>query len=166
MADDVVSETFFELPFPRAELWAVLSRTDWLNRAVGLPPVAYETRPLPEGGAAVFGKARIAGMELRWREWPFEWREPEHYVVRRDYESGPLRVAVLGLGLEATPKGTRLRVHARLTPRSALGRLLVRSVVLPQAARAFHSVVEHLRWISVSARTANEWCDRSIKIQT
>lgn len=145
MADDVVSETFFELPFPRAELWAVLSRTDWLNRAVGLPPVTYETRPLPEGGTAVFGKARIAGQELRWREWPFEWREPDCYVVRRDYESGPLRVAVLGLDLEATPEGTRLRVHARLTPRHALGRLLVRTMMLPQAERAFQSVVGHLR---------------------
>ena len=34
----------------RAVVWPILAKTDWINRAIGLPPVKYEIKPLPEGG--------------------------------------------------------------------------------------------------------------------
>jgi len=146
MAASVVTETFFDLPFPRTAVWPVLSRTDWLNRALGLPAVDYRTEPLAEGGGAVFASARIAGVGLRWREWPFEWVAPEFYLVRRDILSGPLRDAVGGVDfLELPGGGTRLRVHSRLTPRNALGRWLAKTIIGPKAARDMAGVVAHVK---------------------
>jgi adenylate cyclase len=146
MAAAVATETFFDLPFSRSQAWPVFSRTDWLNRALGLPAVKYRTEPLAEGGSAVFASARAAGMELRWREWPFEWTEPEFYRVRREFLSGPLRAAVGGVDfLELPGGGTRLRVHSRLTPRNALGSWLARTVIGPKATRDMAHVVAHVK---------------------
>jgi class 3 adenylate cyclase len=146
MADVLVTETFHDLPFPRAAVWSVLRQTDWLNRSLGLPAVVYQTMPLPEGGSAVHAAARVAGLKLRWREWPFEWREPEFYQVRREFFSGPLRELTGGIDfLEAPGGGTRLRVHSQFFPRHLAGSLLVKTVLAPQATRDLARVVAHIR---------------------
>ena len=36
------SEAYYEIPFSREEVWPILSKTDWINRSIGLPPVRYE----------------------------------------------------------------------------------------------------------------------------
>src|SRR5438270_8034356 len=91
MPEVVRTETIHDLPFSAAELWPILSKTDWLNRSVGLPPVQYETTPLSQGGAKVMARARIFGKEMRWEERPFEWTENEFYVVQRVFSEGPLK---------------------------------------------------------------------------
>ena len=142
----VNTEIFFDLPFPRSVVWPLFSQTDWLNRSLGLPAVSYKTEPLPEGGSAIFGSAKIAGMNLRWREWPFEWNEPEFHVVRREFLSGPLREFLGGIEfLETSAGGTRLRVHSRLTPRNPVGYWLARTVIAPKAAREMTRAVAHAR---------------------
>src|SRR5438876_885325 len=75
----------------------VLSKTDWLNRSIGLPPVSYEIEPRPEGGSTVMARARLLGLEMRWQEFPFEWLEPEFYHVHRIFESGPFTEATMGI---------------------------------------------------------------------
>jgi class 3 adenylate cyclase len=140
------TEFFFDLPFPRSAVWPVLSQTDWLNRALGLPPVKYRIEPQAEGGSAVFASAKLSGMQLHWREWPFEWNEPEFHVVRREFLSGPLREFLGGIEFLETPDGgTRLRVHSRLTPRNALGSWLVKTVIAPKATRDMTAAVAHLK---------------------
>jgi class 3 adenylate cyclase len=52
MPELVKIEETVELPHPHAAVWPILARTDWINRAVGLPPVKYEIKPLPEALAA------------------------------------------------------------------------------------------------------------------
>jgi adenylate cyclase len=142
----VNTETFFDLPFPRSAVWPVFSRTDWLNRSLGLPAVTYKTGPLAGGGAAVFASAKIFGMKLRWREWPFEWNEPEFHLVRREFLSGPLREFLGGIEFLETPDGgTRLRVHSRLTPRNAPGSWLAKTIIAPGAARDMAAVVAHVK---------------------
>ena len=146
MPAPVNTEIFFDLPFPRSVVWPVFSQTDWLNRSLGLPAVTYKLEPLAGGGSAVFASARILGMELRWREWPFEWNAPEFHVVRREFLSGPLREFLGGIEFLATPEGgTRLRVHSRLTPRNRFGRWLARTVIAPQAAREMAHAAAHAR---------------------
>jgi class 3 adenylate cyclase len=140
----VNTEIFFDLPFPRSAVWPVFAQTNWLNRSLGLPAVSYQTEPLAEGGSAIFGSARISGIELRWREWPFEWNEPEFHVVRREFLSGPLREFLGGIEFLETPGGgTRLRVHSHLTPRNLLGHWLARTVIAPKAAREMAHAVAH-----------------------
>ena len=142
----VNTETFFDLPFPRSALWPVFSQTDWLNRSLGLPAVSYKTEPLAEGGSAIFGSAKIARFNLRWREWPFEWNEPDFHVVRREFFSGPLREFLGGIEFLETPGGaTRLRVHSRLTPRNLPGYWLARTVIAPKAAREMTRAVAHAK---------------------
>lgn len=138
------TETFFDLPFPRSVVWSVFSRTDWLNRSLGLPTVTYKTEPLAGGGSAIFAAAKFSGMALRWREWPFEWNEPEFHLVRREFLSGPLREFLGGIEFMETPGGgTRLRAHSRLTPRSPLGHWLARTVIAPKAVREMTRAVAH-----------------------
>src|SRR5271170_5342999 len=139
-------EIFFDLPFPRDTVWSVFSKTDWLNRSIGLPAVTYTTGPLAEGGSAVFASAKAAGVQLHWREWPFEWIEPEFYVVRREFSSGPLREAVAGVDfLELPEGGTRLRFYSDLTPRNVFGHWLAKAVILPKAARDMAQVTAHVK---------------------
>ena len=77
MAGLVKIEETVDLPLPRAAVWPMLAKTDWINRAVGLPPVKYHVEPLPEGGSKVIARAKILGLPLVWQEFPFEWTEPE-----------------------------------------------------------------------------------------
>lgn len=140
----VKTEKFFDLPFPREAVWRVFGNTDWLNRALDLPPVDYQTERLPEGGTAVWASAKLAGIPLRWREWPFEWNEPEFHLVRRGFESGPLVEFLGGIEFAENPNGgTRLRVHSELTPRNAWGHWLARTVIVPQTNRAMSQAVKH-----------------------
>ena len=72
MPELVKIEETVELPHPRAAVWPILARTDWINRAIGLPPVKYEIKPLPEGGSEITaraenirGKSRVARISVR-----------------------------------------------------------------------------------------------------
>src|SRR2546425_7087463 len=97
MAGLVKLQEIVELPQPRAAVWPLLAKTDWVNRSVGLPPVTYEIHPQPEGGSRVIAHARLMGIPLTWQEFPFEWTEPEFYQVRRVFHGGPFAEAVMGL---------------------------------------------------------------------
>ncbi len=137
-----------ELPQPRAAVWPILAKTDWINRAIGLPPVKYEIKPLPEGGSEVTARAKIFGFKLAWREFPFEWTEPEFYQVRRVYFSGPFAESVTGLRLNETVSGCAIEIFARFTPRNALGKFLARKILGPKAMRDMSALIrdvgEHL----------------------
>ena len=86
----ITTESFHEIAFPPEAVWPILSKTDWVNRSTGLPPVQYDIRALPEGGSVVNARARMVGMDLRWRENPFEWVEGQFYRVHRQFDRGPL----------------------------------------------------------------------------
>jgi class 3 adenylate cyclase len=128
-------EDTVELPHPRAAVWPILARTDWINRAIGLPPVKYQTKPLPEGGSEVTARAKIFGFQLAWREFPFEWTEPEFYRVRRVYHSGPLAECITGLRLRETPSGCAVDIFAHFQPRNLVGSFFARNILGPKTLR-------------------------------
>jgi len=144
MAALVKIEETVELPHPRAAVWPILSRTDWINRAIGLPPVKYEIQPVPEGGTRVIARARLAGVALTWQEFPFEWIEPKSYQVRRVFLSGPLTEGVMGLRLRDTSGGCAIEIFAHFTPRNVLGRLIARHVLGPKTMRDMRALVRHV----------------------
>ena len=110
------------------------------------PAVTYKPKPLAEGGSAVFASAKVGGVELHWREWPFEWAEPEFYVVRREFATGPLQEAIAGVDFAELPDGgTRLRCYTQLTPRNVLGHWLAKMIILPKAERDMTQVTAHAK---------------------
>ncbi len=140
----VKTEATFEIPFPVAEVWPVLSKTDWLNRSAGLPPVSYEVAPLPEGGVRVFAKARFYGIRFQWEEKPFEWREPEFYRVERCFAAGPIHRIVGGMDFRESDGKTRMRTFCEIYPASKLGSSLARLVLAPQATSGMGAIADHV----------------------
>jgi class 3 adenylate cyclase len=141
MLELVKIEETVELPHPRTAVWPILARTDWINRAVGLPPVKYKIKPLPEGGSEVTARAKIFGVNLAWREFPFEWTEPEFYQVRRIYFSGPFAGCVTGLRLKETANGCAIEIFTHFTPRNALGKFLAKNILGPKTMRVMRALI-------------------------
>ena len=137
-------ETTMALPSPRAAVWPVLARTDWLNRAIGLPPVRYTVEPLPEGGSKITGRATVFGVPMTWQEFPFEWTEPEFYQVRRVFSSGPLASAELGLRLREDGAGCVVEAFAHFQPRNYFGTFFARHIAGPKAMRDMRALIKHV----------------------
>ncbi len=137
-------EETVELPHPRAAVWPILAKTDWLNRAVGLPPVKYAVEPLPEGGSKVIARAKFFGLPLVWREFPFEWTEPEFYQVRRVFLSGALVETVMGLRLRETKTGCAIELFGHFKTKNLFGAALVRHVIGPKTLRDMKALVRHV----------------------
>jgi len=111
-------------PMPVAEAWRLLADTDHLNRAIGLPSVAFSSLPDPLIRRA---RARAFGViPVRWREFPFDWIRERRYAVRREFEGGPVAVIVVGIELLPAQAGVRVRSFAECTPANIAGRLVWR----------------------------------------
>jgi class 3 adenylate cyclase len=65
-------------------------------------------------------------VELRWKEYPFDWVRERSYRVRREFERGPLAVLECGIELEPAPEGVRVKAFADYTPANWTGRFLWR----------------------------------------
>src|SRR6185295_19735311 len=112
----------WEIDAPVARAWEIVSQTDKLNRAIGLPPVQVGT--FDGNGPTRRVNARLYGLvPMSWEEYPFEWVRGRSYVVQRDFDRGPF--VRFRAGIEVAPAGalTRVKVHAELTPRNMLVRL-------------------------------------------
>ncbi|HUD49704.1 MAG TPA: DUF5939 domain-containing protein [Candidatus Baltobacteraceae bacterium] len=143
-------ETRHKFSSPRQAVWSCLSKTDWLNRALGLPPVTHQTEPRPEGGGWITAEARVPCGRLRWRELPFEWVEPRFYSVRRLFVSGPFIEARMGIDFHAEPDGgTNVISFSELEPRNVLGKWLARGgfakKLSGQMARVLDDAESYLR---------------------
>ena len=137
-------ESQHDIAFPREAIWPVLSKTDWLNRSLGLPAVKYDIEPRAEGGSVTKARARIVGMEMRWRELPFEWLEPEFYRVHRIFETGPFAEAWMGMDLHEQPGGgTRVVAYSEMATRNVFGKWLARWLLGPKAKRDMRGIIAH-----------------------
>jgi len=119
----------WELQSSPEALWPFVSNTEKMNRATGLAPVRFEIEstggPRVPTGPATTGHQRVAGLQLKWREHPYEWIEGSRHVVLRVFEKGVLRWYVAEVQLERTAGGgTKLRNTIRLEPRGLLARVI------------------------------------------
>jgi class 3 adenylate cyclase len=125
-----------EFAFPPEPVWSCLSKTDWLNRSLGLPPVKYSIALRPEGGSLITAEAKYPFGNMRWREFPFEWFEPEFYSVRRIFENGPFKESRMGMVLHPTSGGgTRVVSYAEITARGPMGKGLLKFALGPKMVR-------------------------------
>lgn len=104
------------------ELWAYVSNTDRLNRAIGLGPVEQSFKTV-EGEVQRLGKSPSWPFTLAWREHPYEWVHGKRLGVLREMEQGPLRWFRSSVDLDGLPGGGTHLVHSiELEPRGVMGR--------------------------------------------
>jgi adenylate cyclase len=111
-------------PMPVSEAWRLLADTDHLNRTIGLPPIEFTTLPDPlvrGGQAKAFGV-----LPVRWREFPFEWVRERRYVVRREFERGPIEAVEVGIELTPDGGGVTVTSFADFISANPAGRVLSR----------------------------------------
>jgi eukaryotic-like serine/threonine-protein kinase len=118
-------EWIWELEAAPAALWPLVSNTERLNRACGLPAVNYRLTPNPHGGTDALATTRKAGVEMNWDEHPFEWIEGRRFGVLREFKRGFFRW--MTSVVELTPRaggGTRLSHRVRIEPSGVIGRIV------------------------------------------
>lgn len=77
-----------EFDSPVTEVWRVVSDTDFIDGAVGLPIVTYLDKPQEDGTTRRFAKSRKLGITFEYEEKPFEWVHEQFYEVHRVFSRG------------------------------------------------------------------------------
>ncbi len=112
---------------PLADAWRLLADTDHLNRSIGLPAIEFSPMDGARGKVVRDARARAFGViPVRWKEYPFEWVRERSYVVRREFEWGPIAVLEGGIELLPAGEGVRVKVFSDFTPANFTGRVLWR----------------------------------------
>ena len=117
------------LAVPREEVWAFLSDTERLNRAIALPPVRFVPRSDPAKKGYYDAEARALGMKIAYEELPFDWVAPRYYQVQRKFPGGPLVEVTAGMRFHPAKGGTELEIFAHVRPRNWLGSLAARLAI-------------------------------------
>ncbi len=145
-AKDVMSFDFvWELRNSPEKLWPHVSNTERLNRAIGLPAVAYTTTANEQGGSHRFGRFRKLGMSIGWQEHPFEWIEGRRMGVLREYNEGPLKWFTSIV--ELTPRsdgGTTLSHRIRLVPSNFIGRTAAKIEIGVKSRKSLEQVYHRI----------------------
>jgi serine/threonine protein kinase/class 3 adenylate cyclase len=125
-ANSLWEKTFsWDLESTPDQLWPLVSNTERLNRAIGLPPVTYRTENDAKLGLRKFGSFRLAGVQVAWEEHPFEWIEGARMGILREFSAGPFKwfMSVVELSPLAGG-GTRLTHQIRIERSNWIGRVL------------------------------------------
>ncbi|CAN5896412.1 hypothetical protein BH23PLA1_BH23PLA1_08130 [soil metagenome] len=135
----------WELDAPPRALWPLVTNTERLNRAIGLPAVQFHDHRGADQKPRREAEARMGGLLTNWEEHPFEWVEPRRFGVLRTYTRGPFRWVVSLVELAARPGGgTTLTHRIRLEPASTLLRPVVRMQVGGSMRRALERVYRRI----------------------
>ncbi len=124
-----------------SRLWPLVSNTERLNRAVGLPHVAFTDLASAREGAQKTGKFRVLGMDVAWEEHPFEWVHERRHAVLRRYTKGPL--AWLRNRVSLAPRaggGTDLVHEVEAAPKGTLGHVAAMWEIQWKLARRLRAV--------------------------
>lgn len=115
----------WQLDSEPSELWPLVSNTERLNEAIGLPSVDYRTEKDPDRGIRKFGAFTLSGVRVSWEEHPFEWIEGQRMGILREFDSGPFKWFLSVVTLDRRDGGgTKLSHRIRIEPRNVLGRVL------------------------------------------
>ncbi len=146
------------------ELWPLVSDTNRVNRAMGLPAVEYSTRPTenPDGTKASlrYGEIKLAGIKIRWQENPFEWIEGRRMGVLREFEGGPFKWFMNVVELQPGAAGGTLLKHTiRIAPQNVLGRVLANIEGGGKARRALDKVYRRIDQTLNNGQQAEAYAD-------
>ena len=109
------------------QLWPLVSNTDRVNRAVGLPAVQYRTERDAVAGLRKFGSFRLGGITVSWEEHPFEWIHNHRMGILREFDGGPMKWFLSMVTLVPDGGGgTTLHHEVRIESRNLVGRMLAK----------------------------------------
>ena len=135
----------WELEASPRQLWPHVSNTERLNRALGLSAVTFTTEFDPEEGVKRFGRFRTSGLQVGWREYPFEWVEGRRMGVFREFSQGPFQWFVSTV--ELAPRldgGTTLTHSIRIASKTLLGRTLAHVKLGNQGRRSMDQIYRRI----------------------
>lgn len=142
------TEMVWEFASPPEKLWPLVSNTERLNRAMGLPPVEYQTTRDEAGRLRRHASVKLAGMTMRWEEHPFEWIEGRRMSVLREFAGGPFLWFASVVELEQLPTGgTRLKHTIRMAGRNWFGRMIAKRETGKKCRRALDAVYSRMERI-------------------
>jgi serine/threonine protein kinase len=140
------------------QLWPHVADTDCFNEAVGLGPVEVELGRESPDTTARAGHAQALGLEMRWREYPFEWIKNREHTVFRWYKEGPLEA--LWNRVELTPRadgGTDLSHEIAIIPRGVLGRVAALVEIGQRLRRAMDRVYRRVDEVIASGANTDPY---------
>jgi class 3 adenylate cyclase len=126
------------------QLWPLVSNTERVNRALGLPAPQFSTRINADRDVerhAAFRKV----VPFEWREHPFEWVEGRRFGVLREFRQGAF-LWFMSL-VELQPRGgggTRLVQRIRLAPRGLGGKLMAHLQLARGGRRSLENVYRRI----------------------
>src|SRR5688500_9658560 len=92
----------FSAPVDR--LWKLLSDTDRIDQAVGLPATTFRHVARPNGQVVLDARATYFGLPWQWIELPYEWSIGQWFSVERVFARTPL-IHRVRTGARFTPIG-------------------------------------------------------------
>jgi len=104
-----------DVPVTPEALWPLLADLSRMNRALGLPQMAFVER---EG--VRWGSARYTGVKHEWQEVPWNWVSGRWYELVRLYRKGSMRALHGVYELQPTAAGTRVSIYYGVVPRSRI----------------------------------------------
>ncbi|WP_270181214.1 adenylate/guanylate cyclase domain-containing protein [Alkalihalobacillus sp. CinArs1] len=124
-----------QFPIRKEEAWDILATNDHLNRLIGLFPVEFSDARFDESLFYRPAKAKLGGVSLEWKEYPFEWVKGEQYSVQRLYTAGPLAEFYAGIkmrdvSVDENPM-TEVEVFSMLRPANIIGKLAIPAIAIP-----------------------------------
>lgn len=129
MADPLELTARTSVALSPEKIWAFLSDTDRMNRAVDLPAVRFVPIPDPSKTGHYRAETHVMGMLLEYEEFPWDWVEPRYYTMRRRFAGGPIELITGGVRLEPRGDGgTDLEAWARITPRGFIGKIAAKGI--------------------------------------
>jgi serine/threonine protein kinase len=130
---------------PPEKLWPLVANTDRFNRAIGLAEVDFVDTAQSDGSPLRIGKMRTLGLNIEWREYPFEWvREREHSVFR-SYRAGPISALWNRVRMVPTADGgTELTHELWLMPRGIFGSVAAFVEIGSKMRRNVDRIYRHL----------------------
>ncbi|MCB9893806.1 MAG: adenylate/guanylate cyclase domain-containing protein [Planctomycetes bacterium] len=83
-----------EFDAPVSEVWRVVSDTDMIDGAAGMPAIDYRDEPQPDGTSRRFASYKMHGFTFAYEELPFTWIHEQRYSVKRIYSKGAFKTFV------------------------------------------------------------------------
>jgi adenylate cyclase len=122
---------------PPPVVWAIVTDTNRLNRALRLAPATYSYEELVPGDPASRVRACDAtemGLKLHWVEPPYEWLEARMLNTRRVYRTGPFTTGFVTVALAPVDGNTAtdLEITVGSTGRSPLAWIAATAVLRRQ----------------------------------